>query len=506
MIDPEASSPDYRGPDSPQARNHQEERTSPSGFAPGESASSLGSVAPTGRLAFRGGTYGALAPLALFIAGVAWLGLSGAPDERGFWPVLLAAIALGTFLAKDARGYSEAVVRGMSRRIVMLMVLAWILAGVLGSLVSAGGFVTSLVALATAAGVDGGAFVGVAFLICALVSTATGTSLGTIIVVAPLLYPAAASLEASPAMLIGAILAGATFGDNISLVSDTTIASASTQGADIGGVVRSRVKYALPAGAGALVLYGLLGDAVSPAAGTTAPPGPSGLGGIWMLAAPGASVAMLLRKRHLVESLLAGVAAGVVAGTASGAFAPETLLHVDPDGFIARGVLLEGMERGVGVSVFTILLMGMVAGVEASGVVNDWIGRLRGLTPSPTRAEWWIFGAVSGSVVLTTHSVVAILSVGDFTSEVGEAAGLSAYRRANLLDMAVCTYPFLLPIFIPTILAASMTASGAAFGLPHVSPMTVGLFNFHSWGLLLMLLFAIATGFGRSEGRDADPA
>ncbi len=85
------------------------------------------------------------------------------------------------------------------------------------------------------------------FLICCLVSTATGTSLGTMILCAPLLYPAAAGLGTDPVILMGAVIGGATFGDNISPVSDTTIASASTQGADIGGVVRSRLKYAFPA-------------------------------------------------------------------------------------------------------------------------------------------------------------------------------------------------------------------------------------------------------------------
>ena len=334
---------------------------------------------PDTRLYFRLGTSGALAPLALFLAGVAWLGLSGAPDERGFWPVLLAAIALGTLLARDPRAYSEAVIRGMSRPIVMLMVFAWILAGVLGSLVSAGGFVQSLVALATAAGVSGGGFVGVAFLICALVSTATGTSLGTVILASPLLYPAAASLHADPAMLIGAILAGATFGDNISPVSDTTIASASTQQADIGGVVRSRMKYALPAGTLALALYGLLGAAAPDGAPTAGLGHSYGLRGIWMLAAPAASIAMLLRQRHLVESLLAGIATGVAAGLASGSIEVGALLYIDADAFIARGVILEGMERGVGVSIFTVLLMGVVSGVggERRG------GRLGGPPAAP---------------------------------------------------------------------------------------------------------------------------
>ena len=53
---------------------------------------------------FRGGAAGAVAPFLLFVAGVAWLGLSGAPDERGFWPVLLAALTLAMLLARGSPG------------------------------------------------------------------------------------------------------------------------------------------------------------------------------------------------------------------------------------------------------------------------------------------------------------------------------------------------------------------------------------------------------------------
>jgi len=212
-----------------------------------------------GILQFRGGVLGTLAPFVLFLVGVAWLGLSGAPDERGFWPVLTAALALAMLLAVDRTEWADTVVRGMSRPIVLLMILAWLLAGVLASLINASGFVDALVWAAQAGGVRGGGFAIASFLICCLVSTATGTSLGTMILCAPLLYPAAAGLGADPVILMGAVIGGATFGDNISPVSDTTIASASTQGADIGGVVRSRIKYAVPAALLAVLAYGLLG-------------------------------------------------------------------------------------------------------------------------------------------------------------------------------------------------------------------------------------------------------
>lgn len=182
------------------------------------------------RLTFHGGAGGALAPFALFLAGVGWLALAGAPDEHGFWPVLVGALILGLLLARDRTAYCEQMIAGMSQPIVMLMIMAWLLAGVIGTLMNASGFVDALVWLARALQLTGGGFVVAAFLACCLVSTSTGTSFGTILICGPLLYPAGGGVGAHPAMLVGAILAGSTFGDSISPISDTTIASSGTQG------------------------------------------------------------------------------------------------------------------------------------------------------------------------------------------------------------------------------------------------------------------------------------
>jgi Na+/H+ antiporter NhaC len=499
-------------------------------------------------LGFHGGTIGALAPFALFLVGVAWLGLSGAPDERGFWPVLLAALTLGLLLARDRGEYSNVLVEGMSQPIVMIMVMAWILAGVLGVLMNASGFIEALVWLAGQLGVMGRGYVAASFLICAVVSTATGTSLGTILLCSPLLYPAGGLLGANPVILIGAILGGATFGDNISPVSDTTIASSATQRADLGGVVRSRLKYALPAAALALAAYTLSG-AADPGAVAVTSPGPTvnlvgtagagtaagaggatgtgtlevGFGsgaessastsaaglqgsprglqgsprGLPMLLAPVLVLALLLSGRRLIEGLLLGILAAVVIGLALGSLLPSQLLFIDVENFRAAGLILDGMERGVGVSIFTILLMGLVAGLEASGILGRVVELARRRTHSPRGAELWIFGTMSAAVLLITHSAVAILTVGEFAHETGEAFGIHRYRRANILDITSCTYPFLLPFYIPTIVAASTTAGAAAFNMPRIAPLATGLFNFHSWALLAVLIFAIVSGFGR---------
>lgn len=446
----------------------------------------------------RGGAAGALAPFLVFLVGVGWLALAGAPDERGFWPILLGAIAVGLLLARDRHQYSETLLAGMSQPLVLLMVMAWLLAGVLGTLMGAAGFVQALVWLTGQLGLSGGSYVAAAFVVCGAVATSTGTSFGTILICGPLLYPAGAALGADPRVLAGAILAGATFGDSISPISDTTIASSGTQGADIGGTVRARLKYVLPAGALAAVVYlglGAVASGISQAASVVGGQ-PDG----WPMAlVPILIVGMLLARRHLLEALMAGIVAAIAIALSFGLLSPAQLLRVESGSYAAKSLIIDGLERGVGVTVFTFLLVGLVAGLEASGTLARLVGQPSGRSTARWMSELRIVATVMGAVLVTTHSVVAILAVGDYARRAGEAVGITAYRRANLLDLAVCTWPFLLPYFLPTILMSAATASGEAAGMPRVSALDAGLFNFYSWGLLVMLVVAVAGGYGRKE-------
>ena len=456
-------------------------------------------------LRFRFGLAGAAVPLLVFAAGAAWLGFSGAPDERGLWPVLIAALGTGLLLARRAADYSAAAIRGMSRPIVMLMVMAWLLAGIFSALLRESGLVDALVWGGGELGVRGGGFVLLAFLIAVLFSTATGTSLGTILICAPLLYPAAGVLGARPAALIGAILAGATFGDNVSPVSDTTIASANTQRAPMGGVVRSRLRYAIPAAALAGLVLLLFGGAEGGGVGGelaqagSLPVAGANPAAFAMLLAPLATFVVLWRGKGLLESLFTGVVAAVAVALACGLVTPGDLIHINAAAFRAQGLILDGIEGAVGIVVFTILLMGIVGAVQEAGMLDRIVRGWRPDAEGPRGTELGIFGITSVAVIVTTHSVMAILAVGDLVRRAGRRARIGRFRRANLLDMTVCTYPFLLPFFIPTILASSATAAGEAYGVPRVSALGAGLANPYSWALLGVMLLAIFTGLGRPE-------
>ena len=451
---------------------------------------------------FIGGPWGALVPFLFFVGGVIWLVVQGAPDERGFWPIALAALSLGLLMARDRDAYSRAAIEGIAQPIVAMMILAWLLAGVLGALVTATGLVQSLAAVCGQAGLQGGLFAAAAFVVCCMMSTATGTSIGTVLLCGPLLYPTGGTLGADPAVLMGAILGGATFGDNISPISDTTIASSLTQEADLGGVVRSRLRYALPAGAVSIVLYAVLGGggtAVAGDADQTADPK-----ALLMLVAPLLVIGLLLRKRHLVQGLIFGILAAIGLALPLGLLTPSQLLNIDAEALRAGGLIMDGLERGVGASVLTLFLMALVANLERSGLIQVLLALAEKRIRTARGADTWIFLMMNAVVLMITHTTVAILAVGRFTRETGRRYGVSAYRRANLLDVSGCGFPFILPYMLPVVLAAGTTSAGEPLGLPRLSPAEVGFANFHSMALLVVLVLAIVTGWGRGPSQSEE--
>jgi len=450
-------------------------------------------------LEFYGGVLGALAPFIVFIVGVVIIALSGAPDEKGFWPILILAIGIGLILAKDKTAFSEVVISGMSQKIVMIMIMAWILASIIGILMTLTGFVEALIWISDQLSLNGIGFIIATFIICCIVSLSTGSSFATILICSPLLYPAGGILGAHLPSLAGAIIGGAAFGDFIAPISDTTIASALSQNAKIGATVKSRIKYIVPAALLALVCYILtaiwFNDTVS-ADENVLSGKPEGL---IMLLVPALIIYIFLKGKHLLHGLLFGLLFGTVLGLVSGLLPVEQLISLDLENFVAKSFVIDGINRAVGLSIFTILLMGLVATLKASGLMAKLVDFAALRTKTVKHAEGWIATVMTMAVLLTTHSIVAILMVTDFTNKTGKKFEVSKIRRANLLSLIACIFPFVLPYFIPVILMANMTATGKEFGIPQVSPFEVGLYNFMSWGLLVMFLLTIFFGFGKNK-------
>jgi len=448
---------------------------------------------------FYGGALGALLPFLIFVVGIITIALSGAPDERGFWPVLILALGIGLLLCKDRTAFSEAVISGMSQKIVMIMITAWILASIIGILMTLTGFVEALIWISDYLQLSGTGFIIATFSICCIVSLSTGSSFATILICSPLLYPTGGILGAHLPALAGAIIGGATFGDFIAPISDTTIASTLSQDAEIGATIKSRFKYVFSATIFALVCYAVVAygnGAEVKISEVKALGNPKGLP---MLIAPAFIIYLFLKGKHLIHGLLFGLLFGTILGLALGLLPLSELISLDLENFAAKSFVIDGINRAVGLSIFTILLMGLVATLKASGLMDKLVDYAATHTKNEKQAEGWISAVMSLAVLLTTHSIVAILMVTDFSKKTGERLGVSNIRRANLLSMIACIFPFLLPYFIPVILMANMTHTGQEYDIPSVSLLEVGLYNFMSWGLLLVALVTLLFGWGKTK-------
>src|SRR5690625_4118286 len=199
------------------------------------------------KLNMYGGAWAGGIPLLLFITGMIIVTFAGTGGTKAYWAAGWIALALGIFFAKNKFEYCESIIRGVGNRNGAVLIILWLFAGVFGQVMIAGGLVEGLLWVGMEANVQGAYFAVVALICTMLFSLVTGSATGTAIAVTPSLYPAGVFLGADPLMLAVAILAGAGFGDNVSPHSDTTIASATTQGAKIKDVLRARMPMVIVA-------------------------------------------------------------------------------------------------------------------------------------------------------------------------------------------------------------------------------------------------------------------
>ena len=196
----------------------------------------------------------ALTPLLLFLALFFGAGVyyTAQGEAMGFYqlraPVaILPALALAAWIA-HRRGVAagETLLRGMGESNIMLMVLIFLLAGAFATVSKAIGAVDAVVALGLG-NLPPALLLPGLFVVAAFISLAIGTSMGTIAAVVPIAVGVAEASGMDAALVIGAVIGGATFGDNLSVISDTTIAATRTQGARMADKFRENFKIALPA-------------------------------------------------------------------------------------------------------------------------------------------------------------------------------------------------------------------------------------------------------------------
>lgn len=447
------------------------------------------------QIEFRFGKFGKLAPLLVAAAMILWAAFSQS-NVNGYVLAFFAALVAGVLFVKDEKAYGEALVYGLSKPMFGVIVMAVILAAVSGKMISASGVVQTIAVYVVAAGFTGRLFVAASFLITCLLAFATGTSVGTYFVVIPILFPVGVMAGAAPEFMIGAIVSGAAFGDNLGPISDTTIASSATQHAELGTVVKTRMRYSLPAAAGALVLFLLFSKTAEAGTALEAAAGEANPVSLVMLTVPAVIIVLCLMKKHLITALSWGILAGIAAGLISGIYTVDKLIAF-PGGFAVSGVMIEAITGTAGTVAMLIAVFALLGVLERSGLFEDVGAFLTRFAKSERSAEAAVVLSVGVLSMVTGVISVAIVALGDLVNDIGEKAGINRYRRANLMDCTGCVFCFLAPWTVHCVIPAQQSAQfGEGFA---VAPASIPFVNFYSLCMLVILAAAIIFGYGRKR-------
>ena len=452
------------------------------------------------KIEFRFGKAGKLAPLIVAALMIGWAAFSQS-NVNGYVLAFFAALVTGIIFAKDEKAYGEALVYGLGKPMFGVIVLAVILAAVSGKLISASGAVQTIAAYVVAAGFTGRLFVAAAFLITCLLAFATGTSVGTYFVVIPILFPVGVMAGAAPEFTIGAIVSGAAFGDNLGPISDTTIASSATQHADLGTVVKTRLRYSLPAASGALILFLLFSRTTDGGAAAAASDGVANPVSLVMLAVPAVIIVLCMMRKHLITALSFGILAGIAAGLLSGVYTMDQLISF-PGGFSVSGAIIEAVTGTAGTVSMLIAVFALLGVLECGGLFEDVRGLLERFARRERGSEGTIILSVGILSMVTGVISVAIVALGDLINEIGEKTGVNRYRRANLMDCAGCVFCFLAPWTVHCVIPAQLSSQfgeGAA-----VAPASIPFVNYYSICMLVILIVAVITGYGRKPPKAND--
>lgn len=460
-------------------------------------------------LEFYIGKWGAVIPMLFFVFWAIFMsfGLNGASETTRY--LILGAVlglVLGLFLSKSAwSDYCEAIFTGMSQSVGVVAIVCWLWAGMFAEVLKAGHLVEGLVWLGEGLGVGSALFVIVTFLSAAIFASAVGTGYGTVIAFSTIMFPAGLALGSHPILLLGAILSGAAFGDNLAPVSDTTIVSAVTQETDVPGVVRSRFKYAITAAIPAIIIFAIVSQFMPAEVVNTTmqTPGPLGL----ILLVPFALVIFLaLRGNHIIVSLTWGIvtASILVVISGLGTFADIFTLDVS-DSARAGGALLRGIVGYLDMAVLILLIVAAGYIMQAGGAleaIKQWI--LKRVKDSVAGAETSIWGAVALLNVFITVNTAAEIAAAPFVKEVGKSFKIHPYRRANFLDAITSAFGYIFP-WSGGVLIGIKTLQENFGDVLTISHTQVWPFVFHGWLLITVMLIAALTGFGRRyEGKNGE--
>ena len=431
----------------------------------------------------------ALLPFAIFI--IIYLGaglyLQAKGEEMAFYQfpsvtAMFIALIVAFCMGKESIDEKFSIfAKGAANENVLTMLMIYILAGAFSTVAKTMGGVDATVNLGLSiipvqlltAGV---------FVISAFLGTATGTSVGTVTALVPIAVGLASESGLSVPLMLGACVGGGMFGDNLSMISDTTIAATKTQGVELKDKFRVNFYIALPAAIITLVIL--------------------------LMAGRPETVAVMDERTFEIIKVLPYVLVLVLAIIGINVFLTLTI------GILSAGVI--GMVCG-DLTVFTyaqaiwngftgmseVFFLALFCGgiselIAHNGGIVWLIEKLRSMMKGEKSAQVGMSVLVSLADCATANNTVAIILCGNVAKDVSREYKVDPRQMASLLDVFSCVFQGIIPYGAQLLMAASLTA--ATYNI-SISPVQIVPNMWYCWILAIFGLLAVFTGYANRVAR-----
>ncbi len=311
------------------------------------------------------------------------------------------------------------------------------------------------------------------FMSACFISLSIGTSVGTVVALVPLAVDLAGCSGGNVALFVAAVMGGAFFGDNLSFISDTTIAATRTQSVAMNVKFKANFIIVLPAAIVTLIVYTVLGYSgeVNAVVGEI---------NVLLLLPYILVIILALTGLNVTVVLVSGIVTAIIIAVAT-----EGYGLLDLTGFLGSGVDSMG-----DLIIITLLSAGMLGIIKATGGINYLLQQMTRRIHGKRGAKMSIAALVSAVNICTANNTVAIITVGSLSQKIAKLYGVSGARTASLLDTCSCIMQCLLPYGAQTLLAV---------GLAGLSPGDPWPYLYYPWALAVAVGVSILCGNGRKD-------
>ena len=410
----------------------------------------------------------ALSPLIVFL--VLYLVTSIVAQDFYKVPIAVAFLVSSVYSLLTVKGTMNERInifaKGAGNPTMVLMLAIFILAGAFAAAAKTMGAVDATVNLALNYLPEQAILPGI-FLASCFISLSIGTSCGTIAALTPLAVGIAQQSGISVPLMVGLVVGGTYFGDNLSFISDTTIVATQTQGCNMKDKFHVNIRIVAPVALLMLVVYFFLGTSLNTSAE---------VGGVnfWLVLPYLAVVILAVCGINVLLTLTIGIILTGIIGISHGAY----------DVFGWFSAMNEGMMGMSELIIVTILAGGMLEIIRHNGGINLIIKALT-RNISGTRGGEMSIAALTCLVnICTANNTVAIITTGPIAKDVAKRFGIDPRKSASILDTASCFTQGMLPYGAQVLIAAGLSGLNPIAIIPHLFyPMLIGI------ALVLAILF-----------------